>query len=138
MLPQSCNITKLSCNLVPQINFQVFFFKWNKLYLAHKTSQSSIRFFLPFSPHAYVRMISYFSCVRLFLTLWTPAPGDSLCPWDSLNMNIGVGCHALRSSQPRDRTCISYISCIGRRVFYHLCHLGGPCLHLTVNYNIPA
>ena len=28
-------------------------------------------------------------------TLWTPAPGDSLCPWDSPNMNIGVGCHAL-------------------------------------------
>ena len=24
------------------------------------------------------------------------------------------------SSQPRDRTCVSYISCIGRRVLYQL------------------
>ena len=23
------------------------------------------------------------------------------------------------SSQPRDRTCISYVSCIGRQVLYH-------------------
>ena len=23
------------------------------------------------------------------------------------------------SSQPRDRTCVSYVSCIGRRVLYH-------------------
>ena len=26
--------------------------------------------------------------------------------------------------QPRDQTCISYISCLGRRVLYHLHHLG--------------
>ena len=30
------------------------------------------------------------------------------------------------SSQPRDRTCISYISCIGRQVLYHKCHMGSP------------
>ena len=30
------------------------------------------------------------------------------------------------SSQPRDRTCISYVSCIGRWVLYHQCHLGSP------------
>ena len=28
------------------------------------------------------------------------------------------------SSQPRDWTCVSYISCIGRQVLYHLRHLG--------------
>ena len=30
------------------------------------------------------------------------------------------------SSLPRDRTCISYISCTGRWVLYHWCHLGSP------------
>ena len=34
------------------------------------------------------------------------------------------------SSRPRDRTHISYISCIGRWVLYHECHLGNPC-HLS-------
>ena len=29
------------------------------------------------------------------------------------------------SSQPRDRTCVSYVSCIGRQVLYHL---GSPSL----------
>ena len=28
------------------------------------------------------------------------------------------------STQPRDRTCVPYISCIGRQVLYHLCHVG--------------
>ena len=28
------------------------------------------------------------------------------------------------SSRPRDQTCVSYISCIGRRILYHQCHLG--------------
>ena len=31
-----------------------------------------------------------------------------------------------RSSWPRDRTCISYISYIGRQVLYHKHHLGSP------------
>ena len=30
------------------------------------------------------------------------------------------------SSQPRDRTCISFISCTGKKVLYHQSHLGGP------------
>ena len=30
------------------------------------------------------------------------------------------------SSQPRDQTCISYVSCISRWVLYHWCHLGSP------------
>ena len=30
------------------------------------------------------------------------------------------------SSQPRDWTCISYVSCAGKRVLYHWCHLGSP------------
>ena len=30
------------------------------------------------------------------------------------------------TSQPRDWTHVSYISCFGRWVLYHLCHLGSP------------
>jgi len=30
------------------------------------------------------------------------------------------------SSWPRDWTWVSYISCIGRQVLYHWCHLGSP------------
>ena len=39
------------------------------------------------------------------------------------------------SSQPRDQTHISYVSCIGRRVFffYHWCHLGSQ-LKLVIVY----
>ena len=33
-------------------------------------------------------------------------------------------------SQPRDRTHISRVSCIGRRVLYHQCHLGSPIFTL--------
>ena len=42
-----------------------------------------------------------------------------LCPWDFLGKNTGVGCHFLfqRSSQPRDRTCISSSSCIAGGFF---------------------
>ena len=32
------------------------------------------------------------------------------------------------SSWLRDRTLVSYISCVGRRVLYHYCHLGSPSL----------
>ena len=31
-------------------------------------------------------------------------------------------------SQPRDQTRISYVSCTGRKVLYHECHLGSTCL----------
>ena len=44
-----------------------------------------------------------------------------LCQWDSPGKNTGVGCHSLLqgSSQPRDRTCVSGISFIGRQILYH-------------------
>ena len=55
-------------------------------------------------------------------------PGSFLCPWDSPGKNTGVGCHALLQETPwaRDWTHISYVSCIGRQVLYHKCHLGNP------------
>ena len=39
--------------------------------------------------------------------------------WNALPSSRG-------SSQPRDQTWVSYVSCIGRRVLYHKCHLGSP------------
>ena len=60
-------------------------------------------------------MLSCFSHVGLC------DPTRLLCPWNFPGKNTGVGCHALLkgSSQPRDWTLISYISCIGRQVLYH-------------------
>ena len=39
-------------------------------------------------------VLSHFSHVRLFVTLWAIAT-RLLCPWDSPGQNTGVGCHAL-------------------------------------------
>ena len=69
--------------------------------------------------------------LQLRLTLWDPVdcspPGSSIhgvlqaraLKWVAMPFTGG-------SSWPRDRTCISYISCIGRRVLYHEHHLGSP------------
>ena len=40
-------------------------------------------------------LLSCFSHVWLFATLWTVQPARLLCPWDSPGKNTGVGCHAL-------------------------------------------
>ena len=65
-------------------------------------------------------MFSHFRRIRYFATLWTVA---SQAP---LSMGIlqarmlkWVAISSSReSSQPRDLTCISYVSCIGRQVLY--------------------
>ena len=59
---------------------------------------------------------------------WRPyglLPASLLYPWDSPGKNTGVGCHSFSrgSSHPRDRTCISYVSCTGRQVLNHQRHL---------------
>ena len=40
-------------------------------------------------------MLSHFSHVWLFVTLWTVESVRPLRPWNSPSKNIGVGCHAL-------------------------------------------
>ena len=56
-------------------------------------------------------MLNSFSHVCLFVTPLT---------MDFPGKNTGVGSHALLgSSWPRDQTCISWVSCIGRWVLYH-------------------
>ena len=39
------------------------------------------------------------------------------------------------SSRPRDRICVSYVSCIGRQVLYHWCHLGSQ-INTQIKINI--
>ena len=59
------------------------------------------------------------SRVQLFATLWTVACQASLS-MEFPGKNTGAGCHFLcqGSSQPRDWTHISYISCICRRICF--------------------
>ena len=54
-------------------------------------------------------------------------PTRLLCPQDSPGKNTGLGFHFLLqgSSQPRDRTHISCISCSGRWILDCWCHLRG-------------
>ena len=40
-------------------------------------------------------VLSHFSSVQFFVTLWTVAHQASLCPWDSPGKTPGVGCHFL-------------------------------------------
>ena len=66
-------------------------------------------------------MLSYFSCVRLCVT-----PMDCSLPGYSVHgilqerlLEWVARPFSRESSQPRDQTHVSYISCIGRRVLYH-------------------
>ena len=73
-------------------------------------------------------MLSHFSGVPLLAALQTVHCQAPLSTgfsrqeyWEWVAMP-----HSRGSSQPRDRTSVSYISCIGRQVFYHSHHLGSP------------
>ena len=70
-------------------------------------------------PNMCVYVLSRFSRVQLFVSLWTVAH-QALCPWDSPGKNTGVGCHFILqgSSQSKDQISISYVSCVGRRDLY--------------------
>ena len=65
-------------------------------------------------------VLSRSSHVQLFATMWTSPPGSSvrgilqarILEWVAMPSSRG-------SSQPRDRTCIFYVSYIGRSVLYH-------------------
>ena len=70
------------------------------------------------------------SCVQLFRDPTGCSPTRLLCLWDSPDRNTGVGCHFLLQQgtcSPRDQSlCISWVSCIARRVLYMLSHEGSP------------
>ena len=69
----------------------------------------------------YISWVCVLSCVRLFATPRTLAPpGYSVHGVFQARILEWVAISSSReSSQPRDRICISYISCIGRWVLYH-------------------
>ena len=72
------------------------------------------------SPRSPMCVLSRFSRVWLCATLWTVASSSRLlCPQGSPGRNMEwVACPPPEgSSQPRDRICISYVSCTGRWVF---------------------
>ena len=57
----------------------------------------------------------------LFVTPWTIWPAMLLCPWISwarILKWVAIS-YSRGSSWPRDQTCISYVSCIGRQILYH-------------------
>ena len=93
--------------------------------------------YLEFFQHLYNCMYSSL-CANLLqscLTLWDPMnfslPGSSvhgilqarILKWAGMPFSRG-------SSQPRNQTCVSYVSCIGRQVLYHQCHLGSPIAYI--------
>ena len=68
-----------------------------------------------------VRMLSHFSCVQLFSSLWTVAQQAPMSmgilqarilEWVAVPSSRG-------SSRPRNLTCVSHVSCFGRWVVYH-------------------
>ena len=73
-----------------------------------------------------------------FVTLWIVALQVPLSigflgkklEWVAISSSRG-------SSWPRDQPCISCVSCIGRQILYHLCHLGSPFLNETAWKEIP-
>ena len=72
-------------------------------------------------------VLSHFSRVRRFSTLWTVTYQASLSAGFS-DTFTAAGCipSSRGPSQPRDRTCISYVSSVGRWGLYHQHRLGSP------------
>ena len=68
--------------------------------------------------YIYACVLSRFSRVCLFLTLWTE-PATLLCPWGSPGKNTGVGCHALLQGifLTQGLNCVSCSSCIAGGFF---------------------
>ena len=80
-----------------------------------------------------MHILSQFSCVRLFVTLWAifrQAPLSMgilqvrILEWVAITFSRG-------SSQPRGRTCVSNASCIGRQVLYHQSQLGSLYIYFS-------
>ena len=75
-------------------------------------------------------MLCVFSVAKLCPIFWNPMDCSLLgsvhrisqariLEWVAISSSRG-------SSRPRGQTCISWVSCIGRWVLYHLSHLGSP------------
>ena len=82
------------------------------------------------SPWACVRLLSLFSLVLLCDPTDSGPPGSSFLGILQARILVWVARPSSRvSSQPRVRTHVFYVSCvscIGRGILYHWCHLGSP------------
>ena len=74
------------------------------------------------------------SCSTLCHPMDHSPPGFSVC--GILLAGILAWAAFRVSSWPRDQTCISSVSCIGRWVLYHQHHLGSPAMHIIEYYSL--
>ena len=64
------------------------------------------------------------SCPTLCGPMGCNPPGSSVCGiFQARTLEWVTICYSRESSRPRDQTHASYVSCIGRQVLYHYCHL---------------
>ena len=84
-------------------------------------------------------------CAQLLSRVWLCATPWTLACLAPLSMgfpgkNSGVGCHFLLqgSSQPRDQTHVSCVSCPGRQVLYHYASQEGLGTHFPLTYKSPG
>ena len=78
--------------------------------------------------HVHTQLLSR---VQLFAVPWTVA---CLAPLSIGILQAGILeqvaiSNSSRSSHPRDRNCISCVSCLGRQILYHQHHLGSLISH---------
>ena len=82
----------------------------------------------------YMCVLSRFCCVWLSDTVDCSPPGSSvhgilqarILEWDAIPSSR-------ESSPPRERTCISCISCIGRQILLPLSYLGNPFIYKPIH-----
>ena len=84
-------------------------------------------------PWGGVCMLSPFCGVQLSETPWTVSCDlgilqARILEWVAVSSSRG-------SSQSKDRTLFSFLSCVGRQVLYHWCHLGWMLLVLPTAYS---
>ena len=91
---------------------------------------------VPLSPTNswHVCVLSGFTPVQLFATLWIVSRQASLSMGilQARILELVAMPSSRGFSQPRDWTCVTYVSHIGRPVFYHEYHLGS----LTVSWSL--
>ena len=98
-----------------------------------KKKTSSIRSSLGFKMVSLILVCACVKSLQLCLTPCNPMdwglPGSSVHGILQARILEWVAMPSSRaSSQPKDQTRISYISCVGRQVLYHQHHLGSPVL----------
>ena len=100
---------------------QLFFLLWEELFLNHTLLGKPFFISLLFSKeHVCMHTQSLQLCLTLCDLMDSSPPGSSvhgilqawILEWITVPSSRG-------SSQPRDQTCVFYVSCVGRQVLYH-------------------